>query len=100
MKRILFSLVSISLLAGVQAVAAQTPGRPAGPPQAPASGAGEIRGTVVDTETSAPVFGASVAVWNGEPAALLAGALVRADGTFRIEGLRPGRYELRISSLG
>jgi ferric enterobactin receptor len=100
MRRILFSLVSIGILAGVQAVEAQTPGRPAGPPQPPASGPGEIRGTVVDTESSAPVFGASVAVWSGEPAVLLAGALVRADGSFRIEGLRPGRYELRISSLG
>jgi ferric enterobactin receptor len=98
MTRIL--LVSIGLLAGVQAVAAQAPGRPAGPPQPPASGAGEIRGTVVDTETSAPVFGASVAVWSGEPAVLVAGALVRADGSFRIEGMRPGRFELRISSLG
>jgi ferric enterobactin receptor len=99
MSRTLIAITSIGLLAGAAAVEAQTPGRPAGA-QVPAAAPGEIRGSVVDAETGSPVFGASVAVWSGEPAALIAGALVRSDGNFRIEGLRPGTYEVRISSLG
>jgi ferric enterobactin receptor len=99
MSRTLLVLASLGLLAMAGASEAQTPPRPGGA-GAPPSGPGEIRGSVVDSESGAPVFGASVAVWAGQPSALVAGALVRADGTFRIEGLRPGSYEIRISSLG
>ncbi len=99
MSRTLLFIASLGLLAAAASLEAQTPQRPGGG-GAPPSGPGEIRGTVVDAESGAPVFGASVAVWSGEPAALVAGALVRADGNFRIEGLRPGNYEIRINSIG
>jgi ferric enterobactin receptor len=68
-----------------------------GPPAAPA---GEIRGVVVDAESNAPISAASVAVWSKADSSLVAGAIVRQDGTFRIEGLRPGAYYLRLTMIG
>jgi ferric enterobactin receptor len=100
MSRTLLVILSAGLLFAASAAEAQTPGRPPGAGQAPAAGNGEIRGSIVDAETGGPVFGASVAVWGGDPAVLVTGALARADGNFVIEGLRPGSYEIRISSLG
>ncbi|HEY0035754.1 MAG TPA: TonB-dependent receptor, partial [Longimicrobium sp.] len=110
--RLLSSLALTVLSAG--SVAAQTPAqppagqRPAGAPpagarpapQPPAAGPGEIRGTVVDEGSSAPVARASVAVWSTADSALVAGAIARNDGTFRIQGLRPGTYYLKISMMG
>ncbi|HET7231052.1 MAG TPA: TonB-dependent receptor [Longimicrobium sp.] len=80
--------------------AQQSPG--ARPPMAqpPAAGPGEIRGTVVDAQGNAPVAAASVAVWSRSENALVAGALARPDGSFRIEGLRPGEYFLKVSMMG
>jgi outer membrane receptor protein involved in Fe transport len=92
---------------------AQTPGQtppaqrpaqpPAGqrpPPQPPAAGPGEIRGTVVDAVSSTPIGRASVAVWSAADSALVAGAIARPDGSFRIPGLRPGSYYLKVSMMG
>ncbi|HEU4561897.1 MAG TPA: TonB-dependent receptor [Longimicrobium sp.] len=78
----------------------QQPGNrpPAGQP--PAAGPGQIRGSVVDAGSNAPVSAASVAVWSRADSALVAGALARPDGSFRIEGLRPGTYYLRVSMMG
>ena len=60
----------------------------------------EIRGTVVDARTALPVAGASVAVRAAADSALAGAAVTRADGTFRVVGVRPGTYALRIASLG
>ena len=85
-------------------LAAQTPAqtppaqRPA--PQPPAAAPGEIRGTVLDAESGAPVARASVALRSAADSALVAGAIARPDGTFRIEGLRPGSYYLKVSMMG
>jgi outer membrane receptor protein involved in Fe transport len=108
MKRILAG--SLALLAAAAPLHSQqtSPARPAagqqqrapGMPQPPAAGPGEIRGTVVDGQSSAPVTSASVAVWNRADSVLVAGALARPDGTFRIQGLRPGRYVLKVSMMG
>jgi ferric enterobactin receptor len=101
MKR-LFVVLALSVLSAAP-VLAQTPGpRPPGqgPAQPPAAGPGEIRGTVVDAESSAPVGTASVEVWSAADSALVAGAIARADGSFRIQGLRPGTYYLRVSMMG
>ena len=102
MKR-LFLVIALTALSGAVPLLAQTPGqRPPGqqPPQPPAAGPGEIRGTVVDAESSAPVSSASVEVWSTADSALVAGAIARPDGTFRIQGLRPGTYQLRVSMMG
>jgi ferric enterobactin receptor len=101
MKRLVVA-TALSLLSAAPALA-QTPGqRPPGqqPAQPPAAGPGEIRGTVVDAESSAPVGAASVEVWSAADSALVAGAIARPDGSFRIQGLRPGTYYLRVSMMG
>jgi len=103
MQRFLLSAVAATVLS-VGPLSAQ-PGqqppaqRPAAP-QPPAAGPGEIRGTVVDAESSTPVGRASVAVWSKAESALVAGAIARPDGTFRISGLRPGTYYLKVSMMG
>ncbi|HYR12394.1 MAG TPA: TonB-dependent receptor, partial [Longimicrobium sp.] len=99
MKRHIF-VIALSLLSAAP-VLAQNPGqRPPGAAQPPAAGPGEIRGTVVDSESSSPLSAASVEVWSAADSALVAGAIARPDGTFRIQGLRPGSYFLRVSMMG
>ena len=65
---------------------------------------GELRGTVVGAASGQPVASASVAVRaitaRGADTALAGAAQAHADGTFRVEGLRPGRYTVRVRSLG
>lgn len=99
MKRILVAMLALSLVGSAMPVQAQTPGgAPAARPPAPA--AGEIRGTVVDAESGGPVASASVEVRSAADSALVTGAVARPDGSFRVEGLRPGRYFLRVSAIG
>ena len=92
------SLLAPSATAFAQAVSAPAPGAPgrAPVPQAP----GEISGSVLAAATGLPIASASVAVRVVGDSALVAGALSRPDGGFRIEGLRPGRYAVRIRMLG
>ncbi|MGQ0562031.1 MAG: TonB-dependent receptor domain-containing protein [Gemmatimonadota bacterium] len=73
---------------------------PAGPAAQGAPAIGEIRGSVVDAESNAPIASASVTVRNAADSALVTGAIVSQDGTFRIEGLRPGSYYLRFTMIG
>jgi ferric enterobactin receptor len=87
------------LLAGTTTtLTAQATGGRAGAP--PAAAIGEIRGTVVDSDGKTPIASASVAVWTKVNPALVAGALTRPDGTFRIDGLMPGTYSVKISMMG
>ncbi len=94
-----FILPALGLLAAGPALA-QTPAQPPAAQQPPAAGPGEIRGTVLDAESGAPVGRASVAVRSAADSTLVAGAIARADGTFRIEGLRPGSYLIKVSMMG
>jgi outer membrane receptor protein involved in Fe transport len=59
-----------------------------------------VRGTVLDGASSAPINRASITVRSKPGAALIAGALAGTDGAFRVQGLRPGTYTLRITYLG
>lgn len=78
----------------VSAQAAQPGARP------PAQQAvGEIRGKVLDAEGKAAIGSASVAVYS-KANQLVAGALTRQDGTFRIEGLAPGAYLVKVTMIG
>jgi outer membrane receptor protein involved in Fe transport len=111
MKRLRISLVSLAVLAHCHGPATAQEHRP--PPAAPASsgaspgaphavpvGAGEIRGTVVDAATGRPVAGASVSVTGAADSLLAGGAVTRGDGVFRVRGLRPGAYRVRVSHMG
>jgi ferric enterobactin receptor len=87
-------VILLLTLAGSVPAAAQ-----ARPPQAPPSGGGEIRGVVVDAESRAPIASATIEVFNGG-AAMVAGAITRNDGSFRIEGQQPGAYRVRVTMIG
>ncbi|HEX8242182.1 MAG TPA: TonB-dependent receptor [Longimicrobium sp.] len=103
MKHVFAASLALALATAPLAAQQQPPAGarpPAGAPQPPAAGPGEIRGTVVDGQSSAPVSAASVAVWSRADSALVAGAIARPDGSFRIEGLRPGTYYLKVTMMG
>jgi ferric enterobactin receptor len=69
------------------------------PRQAPPAGPGEIRGVVIDADSREPVGSASVEV-RAANGTLVAGAIARTDGAFRIDGLAAGSYTLRITMIG
>ena len=93
MKRALFAVLSLLLVSGANSAYAQGPG---GPPPA----AGEVRGTVADAESNSPIKGATVTVRTKGSSTLVTGTIGKDDGTFRIQGLRPGIYYLRVTSIG
>src|SRR5687768_10166652 len=72
---------------------------PSAPPRAP-SGVGEIRGRLVETGTGRAVAGGSVTVRRSTDTSFAGGALPRSDGSFRVDGLTPGQYTVRIRALG
>jgi outer membrane receptor protein involved in Fe transport len=95
-------LVAHAAAAG--ALAAQAP--PAGPrpPGAraalpPPSGNAELRGVVVEAG-GAPVAGAALTLRTRRDSSLVAGGLAGSDGRFRVGGLLPGAYTLRVTRLG
>jgi outer membrane receptor protein involved in Fe transport len=53
---------------------------------------------VVDGESGTPIPSASIAIW--ADSVLVAGALARPDGSFRIQGLRPGTYTIKVTMMG
>lgn len=88
---------AVTLLPATE-LAAQTPApgsRPMGAPgqQMP----GVIAGTVVN-DAGQPVPSASIGV--RRDTILVNGAIAKTDGTFRIEGIAPGRYTVRIRAIG
>ena len=60
----------------------------------------QISGSILDGETRESIPSASVAVWSLRDSLLTTGAISDADGAFLIEGLRPGRYYVRVSFVG
>jgi ferric enterobactin receptor len=104
MKRFVGTALVVALAAAGTAAQAQNgppPGaRPGGPPGGAQQQGATVRGTVVDAASGRPVPSASVGVWSAADSALVTGAVARPDGSYRIEGLRPGRYYLRASALG
>src|SRR5438876_997543 len=99
MKRILFVLIALVLNLAAVSLRAQNPG---GPPQAgqqpPAPG--EVTGIIVAADSSGPVARPAVALRNKSDSKMVTGTKGSADGTFRIQGLRPGAYYLRVSGIG
>jgi outer membrane receptor protein involved in Fe transport len=98
MKRISFALLAL-VLGSLGSIQAQNPTQARPTPPLPAAN-GEVLGTVVDTATREPVARASVAIRSKKDSSLVAGAIAGPDGSFRIQGLRPGDYYLRTTSIG
>jgi outer membrane receptor protein involved in Fe transport len=86
------------LISTAAAARAQAPAGAAGPQQAPP--AGEIKGNVIDGDANMPVARASITVRTRPAGTLVTGAVAKDDGTFRVTGLRPGKYYLRVTSIG
>ncbi|HEX6629054.1 MAG TPA: carboxypeptidase-like regulatory domain-containing protein, partial [Gemmatimonadaceae bacterium] len=101
MKRILFAVLALLLNLAAVSLQAQNPGArpPAGQP--PAAAPGEVRGSIVAADSSAAaVPRPAIAVRNKSDGKLVTGAYGAEDGTFRVQGLRPGTYYLRVSGIG
>ncbi|WP_428266434.1 TonB-dependent receptor [Haliangium sp.] len=60
-----------------------------------AAGTGVVRGTVTDRDTGVPLAGATVLVMGTE-----LGAVSESDGSYVIEGLAPGRYQVQVILYG
>ncbi|MEO8577366.1 MAG: TonB-dependent receptor, partial [Gemmatimonadales bacterium] len=76
-------------------------GGPGGPgAQQPPAASGEVRGIVMDGQANTPIGKATVTVRLKAGQTLVTGTVAKDDGTFRVVGLRPGTYYLRVSSLG
>ncbi len=99
MKRILI-ILGLLIASGTRPAHAQTPGQPAGAPPAAMAANGEIRGVVMDTAAKAPIPRPQITVRSTRDSSVVAGAIGNADGTFRIQGLRPGVYRVRATSIG
>jgi ferric enterobactin receptor len=100
MRRRLIPVAGFVLFGGLSSIQAQSPTQGAAGPATPPSGGAEIRGTVVDAESNAAITAATVTVRSKADSSLVAGAIAGDNGAFRIQGLRPGTYYLRVTSIG
>jgi outer membrane receptor protein involved in Fe transport len=67
----------------------------------PPAGPGEVRGVIVAADSSAAaVPRPAVGVRNKADGKLVTGAYGAEDGTFRVQGLRPGTYYMRVGGIG
>ena len=90
-------LVLLLTLSMAPSAVAQTRGGQQPGDRAPS---GTVSGTVVEAATEAPIVSATAALWNAADSSLVTGAITADDGTFSIEGIRPGQYYLRVSFVG
>ena len=56
-----------------------------------------IRGTINDKQSQTSMPGVSVLILGTDP---IKGTLTDVDGHFKLEGIAPGRYDLKISYTG
>lgn len=68
--------------------------------QRTAAGDGQIRGRLIATGTGQPITGGSIGVRRDGDSTFTSGTKPDSDGSFRVEGLRFGRYTIRIRALG
>ena len=100
MRRSAIAALGLLVLSGVQVAVAQTPAGPAPAAAGPPAAAGEIRGKVVESKTEAAVARASVSLRAKGGTTIITGAIAAENGTFRLQGLRPGVYTLRTTFIG
>ncbi len=94
MSRLLTALLASSIALPLAPVAAQAPAQPGAPPPS-----FEIRGKVLDT-ASKPIPRASITLRLKANGLTIAGALAGPDGSFRVTGLRPGTFSIRVVFIG
>ena len=101
--QLIIGLIIVSALSALSA-GAQNPTRPATAPSAtpaPApAGSGSVHGTINDAQSGLAIDHASVAVRSKPANTIVAGAIVSQSNRFSIQGLHPGQYTLRITSMG
>ena len=97
MRRIPLAALSLLFAGSAATLGAQNPARPTTPPPA---GIGEVRGTVISSEAKTPVTRAAVSVHLASDSGLVAGDFSDVSGAFRVRGLRPGAYYVRVTSIG
>ncbi len=61
---------------------------------------GTVTGTVVESQTGTTIPSATVALHSVSDSSLVTGTVTDGDGVFRIEGIAPGQYYLRVSFVG
>ena len=94
-------LASASFTVTARAQSAPADGRTqAAPGAASSQAAGRITGVVMRAGTALPIAGAAVAVRSMNDSALIGGGFADGNGAFRIDGLHPGRYIVRIRVMG
>jgi hypothetical protein len=98
MKPRLFAVMTaLMLIVTGTPLMAQTPAQPG---QAAARPAGAIMG-IVRADSAGPVLnGAAITIRSATDDAIITGGITDANGRFRIEGLAPGSYRVRVSYIG
>ncbi len=61
---------------------------------------GKISGTLIDSTTKQPLSYASVAIFRAAGKTPLNGVLTDDKGAFKIDGIHPGEYKIRITYVG
>lgn len=61
---------------------------------------GKVSGTLVDSVSKKPLDYASVSIFRATGSSPINGVLTDEKGSFKIEGLHPGNYKLRITYVG
>ena len=89
----------VSALITLTAAGASAQATPQGVP-APATGIGQIEGRLADSTSGAAVVSGSITIRRERDTTFAGGALPKTDGTFRVDGLAPGRYTLRFRAIG
>src|ERR1700686_303469 len=98
MKRTLFAVFAL-VFGAAGSIQAQNPGQ-AKPTTPLPTANGEVLGAVVDTANKEPVARASIAIRSKKDSSFVTGVIAGPEGTFPIQGLRPGDYYLRTTSIG
>src|SRR5688572_10575080 len=91
MRLVILAASALLVLAGAKANAQTIPA---------AAAPGQIEGRLTDSTSGAPIAIGSITIRRQRDTSFVGGALPKADGTFRVDGLAPGQYSLRFRAIG